>query len=275
MIPTHPSLLMWLPALIATAAYLVAAWPGEAVQRAGVPALALGWLVHGIALALDVSGLGRQESGARFGFGPALSTTVWLVVAVYAFESRLVPIRRLRHWLAALAAIVVVLAALFPGELFVQHAAWAPLHWLLGIASYALFGAAVLHAALFSAADRRMRRPASAAPGAGLPSTGVPGLPLLRLERLTFNFVQAGFVTLTATLIVGWYFTAVWRWDHKTVFSLLAWAVFAGLLIGRTGFGWRGRQATHWVYAGAGLLLLAYAGSRFVLEVLLHRPLPS
>ena len=47
--------------------------------------------------------------------------------------------------------------------------------------------------------------------------------------------------------------------------------VFAGLLAGRRAFGWRGPAATRWVYAGAAMLLLAYAGSRFVLEVLLHR----
>ena len=62
-----------------------------------------------------------------------------------------------------------------------------------------------------------------------------------------------------------------WRWDHKTVFSLLAWGVFAALLVGRRQRGWRGRRATRWLYAGAALLLLGYAGSRFVLEVLLGR----
>jgi ABC-type uncharacterized transport system permease subunit len=97
------------------------------------------------------------------------------------------------------------------------------------------------------------------------------GLPLLRLERLTFRFVEAGFATLTAAVVLGWWFTSPWRWDHKAVFSLLGWAVFAGLLAGRWRFGWRGPQATRWLYVGAVLLLLGYVGSRFVLEVLLHR----
>jgi ABC-type uncharacterized transport system permease subunit len=55
------------------------------------------------------------------------------------------------------------------------------------------------------------------------------------------------------------------------VFSLLGWTVFATLLLGRSARGWRGRRATRWLYAGAVLLLLAYVGSRFVLEVLVHR----
>jgi ABC-type uncharacterized transport system permease subunit len=60
-------------------------------------------------------------------------------------------------------------------------------------------------------------------------------------------------------------------WDHKRVFTLLSWGVFAVLLTGRWRLGWRGRTATRMLYAGSGLLLLAYVGSRFVLEVLLHR----
>ena len=80
------------------------------------------------------------------------------------------------------------------------------------------------------------------------------------------------FSVLTATLLLGILTTVQWRWtDHKAVFSLLAWGVFAALLVGRRSRGWRGRQATRWLYAGALLLLLAYVGSRFVLEVLLGR----
>jgi len=59
------------------------------------------------------------------------------------------------------------------------------------------------------------------------------------------------------------------------VFSLLGWLVLAGLLAGRQAFGWRGRLAKRGLYAGAALLLLAYVGSRFVLEVLLHRTVVS
>ncbi len=63
-----------------------------------------------------------------------------------------------------------------------------------------------------------------------------------------------------------------WKWDHKTTFSVLAWITFAILLIGRARFGWRGRTARRVLYAGSALLLLAYVGSRFVLEVVLARP---
>ena len=83
--------------------------------------------------------------------------------------------------------------------------------------------------------------------------------------------MAAGFVMLTLTLLLGAAFANPWRWDHKTVFSVLSWLVFATLLIGRVRFGWRGSQAIRWLVAGSLLLLLAYVGSRFVMEVVLHR----
>ena len=113
----------------------------------------------------------------------------------------------------------------------------------------------------------RLMRPGAAGAGVAAPL----GLPLLRLEKLTFRFVGAGFCVLSLTLLLGWWFADPWRWDHKTVFSILGWAVFAGLLAGRHAFGWRGQRATGGLYAGAVLLMLAYVGSRFVVEVLLER----
>ena len=71
-----------------------------------------------------------------------------------------------------------------------------------------------------------------------------------------------------ATLLAGLLFDeslygTVWKWNHKTVFSVLSWLTFAVLLLGRAHLGWRGRHAARLLYIGSGLLLLAYAGLRF------------
>jgi ABC-type uncharacterized transport system permease subunit len=246
----------------ALVAYAIAARPQRAESRSDTVALAIGWLLHALALAFDIAGSG---AGARFGFAPVLSLTVWMVVLVYGIESRMLPLPAVRRALAAAGCAAVLLAWAFPGEVrLASPSPWAPVHWVLGVVSYGLFAVAVLHACLLDAAERRMRQQIA---GSGT----VMGLPLLRLERITFAFVEAGFVVLTLALVLGGLTAARWRWDHKTVFSLLGWAVFAALLAGRWISGWRGRQATRWLYAGAGLLLLAYAGSRFVLEVVLGR----
>ena len=228
--------------------------------RAQVVALVL----HALWLAATFVGEADAGQGIRWGFAPVLSLTAWLVLTVHFTESRLVPISGLRRIFALIGAASVLLALAFPGDVVVvSHSVYAPLHWTLGIAAYALFGVAVVHAAMLDAAERQLRQKAGA---------GVLGMPLLSLERLTFLFVEAGFVVLTLAIVIGFFTVVHWRWgDHKTVLSLASWATFAALIVGRRTRGWRGRQATRWVYAGAVLMLLAYAGSRFVFEVVLQR----
>jgi ABC-type uncharacterized transport system permease subunit len=261
------ALALSLPSVLALLFYAVAASRSERLSARLRTALFAGWIAQGVSIVIDIAGIGSGVPGARFGFAPALSITLWLVLAVYELEARVVPMPGARRALAGSGIVVVLLAWLYPGQVIANAASiWAPLHWLLGIASYGLFGVAVLHALFLNRAERQMRR-TGAAP-AGLDG----GLPLLRLERLTFRFVGAGFVALTAAIVLGVWFADSWRWDHKAVFSMLGWLVFAGLLAGRRAFGWRGPTATRFVHAGAALLLLAYVGSRFVLEVVLHRP---
>jgi ABC-type uncharacterized transport system permease subunit len=255
----------WLLGLLAMLAYAAAAWPVKVSSRWPDVALAIGWLAHGAALWLDVIGHGSAVAGARFGFAPALSATVWIVIAVHAIESRMLPLPAVRLLLAVTASMAVLLAALYPGESRPSAgSAWLPLHWLLGVVSYGLFAVAVLHAGLLDGAERRLRGAPGQVSRAG-------ALPLMQLERLTFRFVEVGFVVLSTALVLGAALAERWRWDHKTVLSLLGWATYAVLIGGRHLRGWRGRQATRWVYAGALLLLLAYAGARFVLEVVLQR----
>jgi ABC-type uncharacterized transport system permease subunit len=247
-------------------AYAAAAWPATTPRRWPSAALSVGWLAHALTLVLDIFAPGDGQ-GARFGFAPILSVTLWLVLGVYMVESRFVPLPGVRRVLALAGSAVVLLTVAFPGEMRVHAVSpLLPLHWLLGVASYGLFGVAVLHATLLDSAEKRMRLKA------GAPGGAVLGMPLLRLERLTFRFVEAGFIVLSAALLLGLVSLQEWRWDHKTVFSVLGWATFAALIVGRHASGWRGRRATRWLYAGAVLLLLGYAGSRFVFEVVLHRP---
>ena len=245
----------------AVAAYASSVF-GRPVWGARAQVLAL--VLHGLSLAAAFGLEADAGQGIRWGFAPVLSLTAWLVLTVHFTESRFVPISGLRRIFALVGAASVLLALVFPGDVvIVSYSAYAPLHWTLGIAAYALFGVAVVHAAMLDAAERQMRQKDGA---------GLMGVPLLSLERLTFLFVEAGFVVLTLAIVIGLFTMAHWRWgDHKTVLSLASWATFAALIVGRRTRGWRGRQATRWVYAGAVLMLLAYVGSRFVFEVVLGR----
>ncbi len=258
--------------LVTSALYLMSTVSAEAWRRWSAAALLGGVVLHTLLLLIDIGGFGQPVPGARLGFGPVLSMAVWLVIGVYVVESRLLPVPVVRQWLGLAGVLAVALAAIFPGDPRVLQTPLAPLHFALGVGSYGLFGAAVLHGLWLDAAERRLRGGRAAA----LADQRRPaGMPLLQLERITFRFVEVGFGVLTATVVLGVISHldgAGGRWlEHKTVFSMLAWAVFGALIIGRHRQGWRGRQATRWLYAGTVLLLLGYAGSRFVLEVVLGR----
>jgi ABC-type uncharacterized transport system permease subunit len=226
----------------------------------------LAWFLHGILL-----GWGLWGNEPRFGFAPALSVTAWLVGLVYAIEGHFFPQLKTPWLLSGAGAAAVLLALLFPGTpLNTSASTWLPLHWVLGIASYGLFTVAVVHAWLMTRAEARIRVAADAH----------TGMPLLTMERLTFRFVSVGFALLTATLLAGFFFgnylygaNHAIKWDHKTAFSVLSWLTFSVLVVGRVRFGWRGKRAVRVLYAGAGLLLLAYVGSRFVMEVILGHTL--
>ena len=244
--------------------YLVPAVALGQRDKAARLVVLLAWLMHAVLLVSGFSG-----DSPHFGFASALSVTVWLIAAVYAVEIHYYPQLKIRWSLCLLGSAVVVLAQLFPGtRLPASTSVWLPLHWALGIASYGLFTMAVAHAWYMGRTEERMRKATDLG----------SGMPLLMIERLTFRFVTAGFVLLTATLLVAFAFSeslygqgVALRWDHKTIFSVLSWVMFAALLLGRVRFGWRGRRAARMLYAGAGLLFLAYVGSRFVLEVVLGR----
>ena len=251
-----------LPVLAAIAYALPAVQARNMSQRAARTWVATAWVLHAAVLALSL--LGDQP---HFGFATALSVTAWLVAAVYAVESRLFPQLQTRWTLCGLGSGAVLLALVFPGALLSTSASfWLPLHLAFGVASYGLFGIAVVHAWFMKRAEGRIR----------LAEDPHSGLPLLTLERLTFRLVGAGFALLSITLLMGIGFSEsvyghALRWDHKVVFSILAWLTFAVLIVGRRAFGWRGRRAVNMLYGGSALLLLAYVGSRFVMEVILRR----
>ena len=86
--------------------------------------------------------------------------------------------------------------------------------------------------------------------------------------------IGTGFALLTLALLSGFAFLEdmfAQHLVHKTVLSTLAWLMFGGLLIGRLRYGWRGKTAIVWTLSGFAVLILAYFGSKMVLELILQR----
>ncbi|AOY92700.1 ABC transporter permease [Cupriavidus sp. USMAA2-4] len=218
-----------------------------------------------------------------FGFAYALSAMLWLGVGIYWIESFFFSLAGLGLIVIPVALLASLMPLVFPGSQILGYAAKPlfKLHFIIANVAYGLFTLAAFHAFLMLLAERRLHgfnRPVGG--GAGEPRWLGRWLdllpPLLTLEKLLFRLIGAGFVLLTLTIASGLLFSEqlfgrAFRLDHKTVFALLSWGMFCGILIGRRFYGWRGRAALRWVIASFGILLLAYVGSRFVIEVILHR----
>ena len=238
------------------------------------PVLALAIGLHGVLLVHGV----YVEGQLRFGFAHALSATLWITAIVVWIESFFSSSRGLFLLVLPLAAVTAVLPAAYPGAMLGQ-ATDAPMfrvHLLLAILAYSLLTIAAMQALLMASMDRRLH--GDTAGGSGRLAHFLDRLPpLLSMETVLFRLIGAGFVLLTATLVSGIFFSEeifgrALRFDHKTIFTFAAWFVFGALLVGRLVFGWRGRTALRWTLTGFAMLMLAYVGSRFVLEVLLNRP---
>jgi ABC-type uncharacterized transport system permease subunit len=169
----------------------------------------------------------------------------------------------------------ILLIALFVAGLWLAlshlglaaHTPWLAAHIVSASLAYVLFAAAVVCAWLFIRRENTVRLGAA-------DSSFLPTLPLLTLEQWMFLFIYAGFVLLSISLSVGAMAGGaafVLKPQHKTIFALLAWLCFGFLIAGRACLGWRGKRAVRLVYSGSVLLLLAYVGTRFVLEVILQR----
>lgn len=273
---------------LSPAAPLPAGGRGLAAASAGMSmttriVLLVALLAHGVLLHTTIF----PHDAMVFGFAFALSAMFWLGAGIYWIESFFFPLDGLRLLVLPLACIASLLPLVFNGVHVLSYAAdpLFKLHFLIANVAYGLFVIAALHAVLMLLVERRLHAMRgggltrqSAASNDGWLSSWLDTLPpLLTLETLLFRLIGAGFVLLTLTLVSGMLFNEqlldrALQLDHKTVFALLSWVMFGALLTARKVSGWRGRAALRWVLASFVALLLAYVGSRFVFEVLLHRP---
>ena len=208
-----------------------------------------------------------RDVGAELHFFAALSL-VGLGMAV------LTVLYDVRGRMAALGVIVFPIAALsLLGYGQSAHTVSDTLDWRLqlhawfALLAYAALAVAAVLALMLWAQERALRRREFHRWLRALP-------PLTELESLLFRTIWVGFALLTATLVTGVLFVDDFfaqHLMHKTVLSVLSWLAFGALLLGRWRHGWRGTRAVGWTLAAMALLVLAFFGSKFVLELVLRR----
>jgi ABC-type uncharacterized transport system permease subunit len=227
-------------------------------------------ILHGMTLYQSIF----IDDGLSFGVVNAISAIVWLTVLIYWFSGffhRLEGLQTMIAPLVAVAAIAVLLSMAFPSlhPLPNTESPAFKAHLLVAMLAYSLLTIGVFHALLMMVVEYRLHHPAISSILTNLP-------PLLVMEKLLFRIIWAGFVLLTLTLFSGVIFSKEvfdqpLTFTHKTLFGFISWGIFAALLIGRQLYGWRGRVAVRWILTGFVVLILAYIGSKFVVEILLNR----
>ncbi|MBN8738236.1 MAG: hypothetical protein BGP24_03570 [Lysobacterales bacterium 69-70] len=257
--------------LVAVAAYLAA------TLRIALPALRGGAPPRAQGLALAIIGvlahagylLAAHRGGLDLHFFAALSAVSMLIAGTTLAVNLARPVDALGVLAFPLAAVLLAIDAWIAPPTQPTAMGWQiKLHVIVALLGYALLSVSAVLALLLLVQERALRN-------RDIANHWLRVLPPLTLtENLMFRLVAAGFVLLTATLLSGVLFVEnlfAQHLVHKTALSIAAWVVFGTLLIGRWRFGWRGRRAVRLLLSGMAVLLLAFFGSKFVLELLLAR----
>ena len=257
-------------AVMAAALYLIAAGllARPLLHRRALPKV-LTFGLASVAVFLHVALLvGMHRGGVDLHFFAALSLVGGCIAALCLLVNLARPVATLGVIVFPLAAALLLVDVFLAPTTQPMAIEWQiKLHVVFAMLGYSVLSVAALLAILLAIQEHALRRHDFSGFAMALP-------PLTLTEGLMFQLIGAGFVLLTLTLLSGILFVAN-LFDqhliHKTVLSIAAWLVFGALLFGRWRYGWRGRRAVRLTLSGMALLLLAFFGSRFVLELVLKR----
>lgn len=226
-------------------------------------AAAVGVLIHGLVLYRGIF----TVYGMDLAFFNMLALVAWVVTIIVLVATLTRPVETLGIFVLPTVALTAMLQNAFSTGATLVSATSVRLdaHILLSIIAYSLLSIAAVQAVLLAVQDHQLRH---RHPGGFI--RALP--PLETMEYMLFQMIGAGYLLLTLSLLTGFIFLDdifAQHLVHKTVLSILAWIVFAVLLWGRRRFGWRGRTAIQWTLGGFLALMLAYFGSKLVLELIL------
>lgn len=230
--------------------------------------VALAW----IAVAMQMVYIGlhcHQYGGFSFGFFNTAALVAMIVASLLLLASLNKPVEKLGIAIFPIAALMLAFDVLFSARSpHLPSYSWAmSVHILTSIIAYSLLNIAALQAVLLAIQDKQIKSHS--------PQRFIRALPSLQtMESLLFQMLATGLVFLTVALASGFAFIEdlfAQHLVHKTVLSIVAWLIFSCLLAGRKLYGWRGKTAIKWTLTGFALLMLAYFGTKLVLELILHR----
>jgi ABC-type uncharacterized transport system permease subunit len=208
-------------------------------------------------------------AGLNIGFFNASSLMAWVIAVLLLLSLLRQPVENLAIVIFPLAALTIGLENIFYSEriLPADQPYGLTLHVLFSFIAYSLLSISALQALFLAYQDHQLRHKH--------PGWVIQILPPLQvMEKLLFQMIAVGFLLLSLSLISGIVFLEdifAQHLVHKTVLSIVAWCVFGMLLWGHWRYGWRGKKAIRWNISGFLVLMLAYFGSKMVLELILQR----
>ncbi|QQD19245.1 cytochrome c biogenesis protein CcsA [Spongiibacter nanhainus] len=230
----------------------------------GPTALAIGALATACHLFAAASAI-HTPDGAHLGAIQVMSLVGATIVVITLSASLRRPLHNLLMVVYPLATVLLLAEWLTPAAENLEHYSTGVLsHIVLSILSYSVLTMAAAQALILWVQDSRLRHHRLTGFHSLLP-------PIQTMEAMLFELIWAGLILLTLAIVTG----AIYVDDllaqhlaHKTVFSLLAWLLFAVLLGGRMILGWRGRIAIRWTLGAFACLLLGYLGTKVALTVI-------
>jgi len=209
------------------------------------------------------------QQGLDFSFFSIASFTSLIIVLFLLLASVAKPIEKVGIAVFPIAAISLLLHYTLPSDkpLITGLSIEMVIHILSSITAFGLLAIAAVQAILLTLQNYHLRHHINSALIKSLPS-------LQLMEGLLFQMIASGIVFLSISLLTGFLFIDdlfAQHLVHKTLLSLLAWVIFTGLLLGRKHYGWRGKTAVQWTLYGFISLVLAYFGSKLVLEIILTK----
>lgn len=230
--------------------------------------LALG-AVATIAHGFSIIGLIYTDHGIDLGISRMLSLVFWFISVIGVLNGLRRPLDTALALLFPLCALSIIIsfALRSPDTRFQYLSTGVFVHIIFSILAYSVLALCALQALVLAIQEHALKSRHHKGMLNALP-------PLQTMETMLFELLWVGFALLSVAILVGAIYVEnlfSQHLVHKTVFSIVGWCIFAGLLWGHKQLGWRGHTAVRWTLTGFAALVLAYFGTKLVLEVILHR----
>ena len=206
-----------------------------------------------------------QGDGIFFGLVTSACFISWVVATLLFLTSLTKPVHVIGIMVYPLTAISVILLLLFPDTNSKLVSISIASHVFLSVGAYALLAIAVAQSILLKIQERLLH------------DHNINNLinklpPLQTMEDFFFQTLKMGCILLTLSLASGFIFVDEFieqNLSYKTFLSVIAWIVFVGIVVGHMMFGWRGKNAILATQIAFSVLVLAYFGTKLVLERLI------